>query len=74
MVVLGIFDRLKENVVKKIIVYLIFIKVYLRGINCQLDFKYLHINVRIFSLFPCNPYLSECYDICVVHTDARRNR
>jgi hypothetical protein len=31
MVVLGIFDRLKENVVEKNSVYLIFIKVYLTG-------------------------------------------
>jgi hypothetical protein len=38
MMVLGIFDRLKENVVKKILFILIFIKVYLSGINCQLDF------------------------------------
>ena len=36
--VLGIFNRLKENFVIFFSVYLIFFKIYLRGINCQLDF------------------------------------
>jgi hypothetical protein len=34
----GIFDRLKENVVNFFLCILIFIQVYFRGINCQLDF------------------------------------
>jgi hypothetical protein len=37
MVVLGIFDRLKENVILFLCI-LILIKAYLRGINCRLDF------------------------------------
>jgi hypothetical protein len=46
--------------------FLIFIKVYFRGINCQLDLLYLHINPWCFSLLVYNPYFSECHMICVV--------
>jgi hypothetical protein len=57
MVVLGVFDRLKENVVNFVLCILILIKVYLRGINCHLDYIYsTYIEIRLVETIPRDIY------------------